>query len=320
MHRSRLSVLVILAAAAACSTHDDTDGTAILSQDRTLVAGLQNGQQPQRSPMPDACSSVTVAAQPAANKSEADVLTRRAYDAEMQGNVQEAQSLLRRAAKLDGTNKSAAYHLGLTSEALGDRTAAIGAYCRYLTLAPTTAESAEARQRVSKLSQAETRMSAGSVSDSVAKQRVAPVQAPATPRVTSAPVMRSARIASPKRRRSVTTSPSAGGSVVQSSVPSEPMITSREVEPTSTSSAASGDVVAASAPEPSVEKPAPAQPTIRRGPTRAQGAGIGAAAGAILGAATGRSVKSAIMGAAAGGLLGTMVGRGPTFVGRGIRP
>src|SRR3954471_4959055 len=90
VHRSRLSVLVIVAAgAAACSTHDDTDGTAILSQDRTLVKALQNDQQTRPSALPDACTSVTVATQPASNRPEADVLTRRAYDAEMQGNVQE---------------------------------------------------------------------------------------------------------------------------------------------------------------------------------------------------------------------------------------
>jgi uncharacterized protein YcfJ len=36
---------------------------------------------------------------------------------------------------------------------------------------------------------------------------------------------------------------------------------------------------------------------------------IGAASGAIIGAVTGRSVKSAVIGAAAGGLLGTVVVR-----------
>jgi hypothetical protein len=40
----------------------------------------------------------------------------------------------------------------------------------------------------------------------------------------------------------------------------------------------------------------------------AQSTIIGVAAGAILGAATGRSVKSTVIGAAAGGVLGTVVG------------
>jgi outer membrane lipoprotein SlyB len=43
--------------------------------------------------------------------------------------------------------------------------------------------------------------------------------------------------------------------------------------------------------------------------SRAQGAGIGAVAGAMIGVATGRSVKSAVIGAAAGGMLGTIVVR-----------
>src|SRR5439155_26931278 len=38
MHRSRPFVLVILAAAAACSKHDSSQGNDILSQDRTPVA------------------------------------------------------------------------------------------------------------------------------------------------------------------------------------------------------------------------------------------------------------------------------------------
>ena len=40
MHRSRPFVLVILAAAAACSKHDPAEGNDILSQDRTLAAHL----------------------------------------------------------------------------------------------------------------------------------------------------------------------------------------------------------------------------------------------------------------------------------------
>jgi hypothetical protein len=332
VHRSRLSVLVIVAAgAAACSTHDDTDGTAILSQDRTLVKALQNDQQTRPSALPDACTSVTVATQPASNRPEAEVLTRRAYDAEMQGNVQEARSLLQRASRLDGTNKSAAYHLGLTSETLGDRATAVAAYCRYLTLAPTSAESAEARQRVARLSQGETRMSAGSVSDSTGSQRVVRAQPMtraqgasarvASTSVATAPVTRSARVAS-ARRSTRPAMPVARGNTVESSARAEPMITSREVEP-STNATAGGDVVAASTPvsTPAADATPEAPRTIRRGPTRAQGAGVGAMAGAILGAATGRSVKSAVIGAAAGGLLGgTIVGRGPSFVGRGIAP
>ena len=146
-----------------------------LSKDPTLVAKLEAGQQTRPQPLPDACGTVAIVAQPSdANRTQADELTRRAYDAEMQGNVQEARTLLRRASDLDATNRSAAYHLGLTSETLGDRAAAVAAYCRYLSLAPTSAESAEARQRVAKLSQATTRVAAGSVSEPATNGRRAP--------------------------------------------------------------------------------------------------------------------------------------------------
>ena len=86
MHRSRLSVLVIFAAAAACSTHDDSNGNAILSRDSSLVARLDVKEA--RQPLPDACGTVAVAAQPAAaDKRQADEMTRQAYDAEILGKV-----------------------------------------------------------------------------------------------------------------------------------------------------------------------------------------------------------------------------------------
>ena len=110
MHRSRLSMLVIFAAAAACTTRDDSKRTTddSLSKDPTLVAKLEAGKQAGQ-PLPDACGTVAIGARPSdANRAQAEELTRKAYDAEMQGNVQEARALLRRASDLDATNKSAA--------------------------------------------------------------------------------------------------------------------------------------------------------------------------------------------------------------------
>ncbi|HEU4723068.1 MAG TPA: YMGG-like glycine zipper-containing protein [Gemmatimonadaceae bacterium] len=328
MHRSRPSVLVIFAAVAACSTQDDSKGTEILSQDRTLVAGLQSNQG---APLPAACGTITLAPQPAAaNQLQATELTRKAYDAEMQGDVQGARSLLRRAAQLDGTNKSAAYHLGLTSETLGDRSAAVEAYCRYLALSPTAAEAAEARQRVTKLSQPVTRVATGSVADSVPTAAPAPTgtvtarrptrrEATVAPRtVASATSERPARASSVRRDRDAER---ATPSVVNEAPTSgDPVTTRTEVDRPAESTAAGGDVVAASSPAPVVEQPSTAPRAERRGPSRAQGAGIGAAAGAIIGAATGRSVKSAVIGAAAGGIFGTMMGGQTRFIGRGIVP
>jgi hypothetical protein len=84
--------------------------------------------------------------------------------------------------------------------------------------------------------------------------------------------------------------------------------------------AAAGDVVAAPDEGTTVGEPSTAARTRVGGPSRAQRAGIGAAAGAIVGAVTGRSVKGALIGAAAGGMLGTAMGGRVGPVGRGIRP
>jgi hypothetical protein len=304
-------VLAIFAVMAACSTHDGSEGAAILSQDSTLVARLERDQQPKPPALPGTCPAYAVAARPAAaSKREADELTRRAYDAEMLGDVQHARALLTRASTLDATNRSAAYHLGLTSETLGDRTAAIAAYCRYLTLTPTAAESAEARQRVARLSQVETRVAAGSVTESTPAGRRArsTVARPVTserrelePRVVaSAPVGQSAPAESPQSN-----SPSSTSSAPDVERPSD--------GPAAGSDATMSDAV------PAADQPSTASRTERRGPTRTQSAIIGAAAGAILGGATGRSVKGAVIGAAAGGLLGTAVGSTIRPLGRGSR-
>jgi len=318
MHRSRLTVLVILAAgAAACSKHDDTDGTAILSQDRTLVARLAVDQESHPAPLPAACGTVAIAAQPAvSNKLQAEELTRQAQGAEMHGDVAEARSLLRRASDLDATNKSAAYHLGRTSEALGDSTAAMTAYCRYLALTPTTAESVEALERVSKLSHSAARTQTASASTPVAPRvatartttAVAPTRA-ATP-APAAPAPAPRRVA----RRSASVEPR----VVASAPVEQSARTTPPTHEARSESAAGGDLVTASSSDattastaPVAEQPAATpQRTVRRGPTMAQRAGIGAGVGAILGAATGRSMKSAVIGAAAGGILGSVVGNG----------
>ena len=260
MHRSRLSMLVIFAAAAACTTRDDSKGTTddSLSKDPTLVAKLEAGQQTRPQPLPDACGTVAIGAQPSdANKAQADELTRRAYDAEMQGNVQEARTLLRRASDLDATNRSAAYHLGLTSETLGDRAAAVTAYCRYLSLAPTTTEAAEARQRVAKLSQATTRVAAGSVSEPAANGRRAP--AATTRRCARARVRPSARVAAeprvvdePRRRRRQRSARAAQRSRSAAERAGDRRARSRGH---GRSAAGGGEVVAASRPEPPVEQP-----------------------------------------------------------------
>ena len=343
MHRSRLSVLVILAAGvAACSKNDAaTDGVDALAQDRALVARLEVDQETRQQPLPAACGTVALAAQPAlASQQQARELTQQARSAEMQGNVMEARALLLRASELDGTNKSTAYQLGRTSEALGDRTAAIAAYCRYLALTPTTPEAVEAHQRLSKLAQPVTRVAGGSVVDSTPAVRSAPVAkaasaapAPAPARrvarqqpkaasrvVASAPATQSAPVATRGRDTGPASVHASGAEV--SSAPSELVVATREADSAaSTTATVGGDVdVATTGAEPAVEQPSTAPRTTRRVPSRAQSAGIGEGMGAIIGAATGRSVKSAVIGAAAGGILGTVMGSRMSPIGRGITP
>ena len=336
MHRSRLSVLVIFAAVAACSTQDDSvEGskilsTEILSQDRTLAQRLEVDQESRQLPLPDACGTVAVAASPtAANQKQAEELTQQALVAGIQGDEKEAGQLLRRASELDGTNKTTAYNLARTSEALGDSVAAKAAYCRYLALRPTTAESVEARERVAKLSQVKTQVAAGSVSESAPTRRrlraaptrrVVKEQPAAEPRIVAdAPAQQSVPATTPERD-SQPASPAASVADV-SPVPSESVSTSPEVEGTAGSTTAEGEAVATTRPVPvDVDQPATASRAEGRTVGRPQGAGIGAAAGAIIGAVAGRSVRSAIIGAAAGGILGTMTGRSSPPAGRGIRP
>jgi hypothetical protein len=279
MHRSRLTVLVLFALATACSTQDDAEVRELLSQDPTLVARLAMDQETRQVPLPDACGGTTIAAQPAvASKSEAAQLTRQAYEAETLGNVEGARSLLRRASELDATNKSAAYHLGRASEALGDRAAAIDAYCRYLALTPSTAESAEARQRVATLSRSETRVAAGRVDDGASTRRRAPAatarrvtraRPTATPRVVaSAPVasapVASAPVASASVERSMpATSPARAtpaASAAASAADDAPSRTAPASDaPAATDTAygttAAGDVMATSHPVPAVVVP-----------------------------------------------------------------
>ena len=327
MHRSRLSVLVIVAAAAAaCSKHDASDETAALSEDRSLVARLDLDQESHKPALPAACGTIAIPAQAAvSSQHQADELTRQARDAEMHGDLKEARSLLRHASELDATNKTAVYHLGRTSEALGDSAAALTAYCRYLALTPTTAEAVEAHQRVTRLSNSGTHVAVANAKDSTpthqspagaatpsatsvsrtepaSVRRVATRSTPVTPSAPSASAKRSTRVAS-----------ASTGRVAEAPASSDPGPGSAPVAAdTAASTVAAGDVEMTPSREPTVEQPAPtpASRTSRRYPNRAQSAGIGAAAGAIIGGVTGRSVKSAVIGAAAGGIFGTVVGGG----------
>lgn len=306
MHRSPLSALVLLAAVAACSTSDATAGSELLAQDTVLVARLAPELAPRRPALPDACGAVTTAAPPAdAGMAQAEALAHRAYAAEVMGDLQAARALLARASDLDGTNESAVYHLGRITEALGDRAAAVTAYCRFLALTPTTAESDEARQRVARLSQPETHVVAARASETAGTAR-RQTRTTASRRVTRA---RAAVATSVVSTRTVEAAPSPPGATTDAAVVHGAADT-----------VAGGEVVAATSAQAPSGQPATAARTSGGGPSRAQRAGIGAAAGAIVGAVTGRSVKGALIGAAAGGLLGTVSGGRLAPAARGVRP
>lgn len=319
MYRSRLSLLAIVVASA-CTTRGDAKGTEILSQDPALAAGLQDHQKAQQLALPDVCGSIATVVQPTvAAKHQAQDLARRAYDAELVGNADSARSLLARAAQLDATDRSAAYHLGRASETLGDRTAAMTAYCRYIALTPTMTESAEARQRVAALAR-ETRVAAGSASYVV----------PVARRVAAAPVRRASHARSTLASRAVDATVERRMRVASSErATSHEGTTSRRhtYSTNGTMDGADGAGVAAvgASASPSVEQsatpttPAAPAPTVNRGPSRMQTAGIGAIAGAIMGAAVGRNVKSAVIGAAAGAVMGTVVGGTTRSTGRSLR-
>ncbi|WP_284352218.1 tetratricopeptide repeat protein [Roseisolibacter agri] len=293
-----MSALVLLAALAACSTGDATTDAAPLAKDSALVARL--APAPVRPALPEVCGAVPAAAQPAAaSMSRAEDLAHRAYAAEALGDPEAARALLRRASDLDGTNESAVYHLGRVTEALGDRPAAVAAYCRFLALTPTAAEADEARQRVARLSQPETHVATASEREPAATARA---RAKASRRGTRA----RAAVARTVAHRTVEAAPAPPAATTDAAV-------AHGVADT----VSSGEVVATtSAPEP-IGQPATTARTSGGGPSRAQRAGIGAAAGAIIGAVTGRSVKGALIGAAAGGIVGTATGGGRA--GRGIR-
>ena len=303
MHRSRLALLVVFAPVAACSTrrNKDPEGAAALSQDSSL-AQLDLHQLPAQPPLPDECGSIAAAAQPSAdNERQAGELTRQAYRAELVGDVRGAHALLHRAAELDGTSKPIAYHLGRTSEELGDRSGAVNAYCHYLTLAPAAADTGDVRQRLTRLSPS-LHVAATSAGSRASRQSSA-IGAPRHGYRTASRVASAVRVGSAGRVRTEQGGAWGGGS--STAGPAYPPPNAGDHRAT-----ADGDVIATAQPSSSTQQPAPNSSRRRGGLSHAEGAGIGAAAGAIIAGVTGHSVKSAVIGAAAGGILGAVVAGG----------
>lgn len=297
MHHSRLALLVVFAPVAACSSrrNNDSEANAALSQDSSL-AHLDLHELAAQPQLPDACGAVAVASPPSGDhERQADGLSREAYQAELVGDVQQARVLLHRAAELDGTSKPIAYHLGRTSEELGDRAGALSAYCHYLALAPATADTADVRQRLTRLSPSLHVAITGAANGGSLRQSSVII----VPRRARGAV---SHVASSVRSGSARGDIQGGGPMAGADDPSLPDGDHRTT--------ADGDVVATAQPASSTQQPATTSSRRRGGLSHAQGAGLGAAAGALIAGVTGHSVKSAIIGAAAGGILGAVVAGG----------
>lgn len=302
MHRSRLALLVVFAPVAACSTRSgkDPDGSAALSQDSSL-AHLDLRQLAAQPQLPDACGAVAAPAAPTGDdERQAGELTRQAYQAELVGDVQQAHTLLHRAAELDGASGAIAYHLGRTSEELGDRTGAVNAYCHYLALAPAAGDTADVHQRLIRLSPS---LHVASASGGILSRRLTGTNAPHQGYRAPSPVRSHARVSAADRVRVAQGGIRGGGGSMTGPDDSPPPDAGDH------RATADGDVIATAGPS-STQQPVTTSSRRRGGLSHAQGAEIGAAAGAIIAGATGHSVKSAVIGAAAGGILGAVVAGG----------
>jgi tetratricopeptide (TPR) repeat protein len=82
---------------------------------------------------------------------EANRLGTVARESALEGDHKAARDLFNQAAQLNQADPSLAYRLGRESEELGDSTAAVREYCRYLSLAPSTGEAPGVRDRLSRL-------------------------------------------------------------------------------------------------------------------------------------------------------------------------
>ena len=87
-------------------------------------------------------------------RDEAERLATAANQASILGDNTAAVELLTRAAARDPSSDRIAYRLARLLESLQRRTDAVNEYCRYVALAPTSADAPEARQRIAALTDA----------------------------------------------------------------------------------------------------------------------------------------------------------------------
>jgi tetratricopeptide (TPR) repeat protein len=82
---------------------------------------------------------------------EANRLSELARQASLEGDHKSARDLFSQAAQLNAADPSLAYRLGRESEELGDTTAAVREYCRYLSLSPAAGEAPGIKDRLTTL-------------------------------------------------------------------------------------------------------------------------------------------------------------------------
>ncbi len=113
-----------------------------LSPKRTLTTGAAPGC--------DLAPPISNADAPR-NNAEARRLASVAQEAALEGNQEAARDAFVQAARLNPSDDRLAYDLGRAHEELSDTLPAIGAFCRYLVLAPAGTESADVRARLLRL-------------------------------------------------------------------------------------------------------------------------------------------------------------------------
>jgi tetratricopeptide (TPR) repeat protein len=112
------------------------------------------GLAPKRVPPADGrgCPAAPAPAAPSpARRDSAETLVAAASEAAILGDDAGARDLFRRAAALDPTDASVAYRLARLHEDGGERAAAVAEYCRYLALAPESADAPEVAARAARL-------------------------------------------------------------------------------------------------------------------------------------------------------------------------
>jgi tetratricopeptide (TPR) repeat protein len=112
------------------------------------------GLAPKRPPLDETrgCPAAAAPAAPSpARRDSAEALVAEASEAAILGDDGGARDLFRRAAALDPTDASVAYRLARLHEDLGERAAAVEEYCRYLVLAPQSADAPEVAARAARL-------------------------------------------------------------------------------------------------------------------------------------------------------------------------